>query len=336
MKTRHKIIIFLLVVPPIFGEVLSCSSPPLSFVEPVTLVLLVLLYGCGALLVREIRARWRLGWGALLLAVAYGILEEGVIVQSFFNPGWEDLGVLSAYGMYLGVQWPWTLMLIAFHGTISILAPLAAADLIWPEYKNEPLLKTRGLVLAIAGMSLMAAVSIPGFRRMPNMAETLPGWGIVIAAGVITALLVIFAHRSASIPPPISPGRKPRPAGVFAAAFLFQALNVVIPFAFADEGVSAGVTILLQVILLSIALVYAMRKLPFSLATERIWWAAIFGSLGFWMIVATVTELSGAAWPNEYAGSALVSVAICILLLFLGRRIRKRDERTSGDAYGAK
>jgi hypothetical protein len=336
MKTRYKIILFLLISPAVFGEVLSTSAPPLSFVEPVTFVLLVLLYGCGALLIRELRVRWRLGWGVLLLAVAYGILEEGVIVQSFFNPGWEDLEMLSAYGMFLGVQWPWTLMLIAFHAVISILAPLATADLIWPDYKETPLLKTKGLTLAIAGIGLMSAVSIPGFRRMPNMAQTLPGWGIVIGAAAIVVLLVVFAKRSASISPPISPGRTPRPAGVFAAAFLFQALNVIIPFAFADEGVPAGVTILLQVILLSVALVYAMRKLPFSLATERIRWAAIFGSLGFWMIVATVTELSGAAWPNEYVGSALVSLGICILLLFLGRRIRKRDERTSGDAYGAK
>ena len=329
VKTRLQVIIFLLFAPPIFGEVLSSSTPILSFVEPVTCLLLVLLYGCGALLVRELRARWRLGWGVILLAVAYGILEEGVIVQTFFNPGWEDLGALSAYGMFLGVQWPWTLMLIAFHATISILAPLAAADLIWPGYKDEPLLKTPGLVLAIAGLSLMAAVSIPGFRRMPDMMESLPGWGILSCAGGIVVILILAAKTSAQMSSPIPPGRGARPGVVCGAAFAFQALNVSIPFAFAEHGISAGATIVLQAVILTLAVLFSLRTLCFPNVGERTRWAALSGSLGFWIIVSTGHELTGSGWPNEYAGAGLVSLGIIVFLFFLHRRIRKTDERTT-------
>jgi len=321
MKARSKAIIFLLIAPPIFGEVLSGSTPVLSFVEPVTCVLLVLLYGCGALLIRELRVRWRLGWGVVLLAIAYGIMEEGVIVQTFFNPGWEDLGALSAYGMFLGVQWPWTLMLIAFHATISILAPLAAVDLIWPDYKYEPLLKTPGLVLAIAGLSVMCTVSIPEFRRMPTMMDSLPGWGIIIFAGVIVVILILAAKKTAQKSPPISPGRGARPGVVCAAAFAFQTLNVIIPFSFAENNIPAGVTIVLQVILLGLALGFAFRTLFDSNVTDRTRWAALFGSLGFWMIISVSREISTPGWPNEYAGAGAVSVGIVILLVFLKRRI---------------
>jgi len=331
MKTRHKTIIFFLIAPPIFAEVLSGSTPLLAFVKPVTCLLLVMLYGCGALLIREIRARWRLGRGIVFLAVAYGILEEGVIVQTFFNPGWEDLGVLSAYGMFLGVQWPWTLMLIAFHATISILAPLAAADLMWPDDRNEPVLKTSGLVLATAGIALMAAFSIPGFRRMPEMAGSLPGWGVIAGACVVVGLLIVAARLSGGGSPSTAPGRGARPGVVFGAAFLFQALNVIIPFAFAENSVPGGVTIAVQVILLSLALGFALRMLFPQRVTKMVRWASLSGSLGFWMIVAVGHELSGPGWPNEYAGAGAVSLGIVILLMYLKKRIQRTEIRTSID-----
>ena len=331
MKTRFKAIVFLLIAPPIFAEVLSGSTPPLAFVEPFTCVLLVFLYGCGALLIRELRSRWRLGWRVLLLAVAYGILEEGVIVQSFFNPGWEDLGFLSAYGMFLGVQWPWTLMLIAFHATISILAPLAAADLLWPDQKDEPLLKTTGLVLAILGLCVMCAVSIPGFRRMPAMVETLPGWEIISISGMIVAMLIVAAKVSPQKTPPILPGKQTRPWVVFGAAFVFQALNGIIPFAFAEHGFPAGVTIVIQVVILALAVIFAFRVLGFPNVVEKSRWAVLFGSLAFWMIIAVGHEFSGSGWPNEYSGAGAVSLGIVTLLFFLYRRIRKTEEGTSTD-----
>jgi len=153
MKKETKILISLLFLPPALGELLSGSTPPLQFFNPISLLILVSLYGCGTLLIREAKARWKLQWSVILLAVAYSIIEEGIMVQSFFNPGWEDLGILSGYGMYFGVQWPWTIMLILFHATISTLIPIAIVDLLWPKYKDVPLLKKRGLILAFAGIS---------------------------------------------------------------------------------------------------------------------------------------------------------------------------------------
>ena len=48
-----KPVLVLLVLAPAVGELLSGSSPPLQFFNPVSFLLLVGLYGCGALLVRE-------------------------------------------------------------------------------------------------------------------------------------------------------------------------------------------------------------------------------------------------------------------------------------------
>jgi hypothetical protein len=44
------------------------------------LLIMVLLYGCGALLIREVTRRTRRGWlTILLLGAAYGIIEAGIV-----------------------------------------------------------------------------------------------------------------------------------------------------------------------------------------------------------------------------------------------------------------
>ena len=101
---------------------MSGSAPPLEFFNPVFFLLLVLMYGCGTLLIREARARWRLQWSIIFLAIAYGIIEEGLMVKSFFNPDWQDIEKLSEYGELMGVQWVWTIMLTIYHATISTLS----------------------------------------------------------------------------------------------------------------------------------------------------------------------------------------------------------------------
>ena len=124
MKTETKALITLLILATLMGELLSGSTPLLVFINPVLIFLLGLLYGCGTLLIREAKVRWKMQWSTIFLAMAYGIIEEGTVVQSFFNAGWTDLTVLSNYGLFLGVQWPWAIELTLFHATFSTLIPI--------------------------------------------------------------------------------------------------------------------------------------------------------------------------------------------------------------------
>src|SRR5262249_18993343 len=109
MKSDPPIIWSILLLAPLCGELLSGSCPPFQFIQAMTLAVLIAFYGGGALLIREARARWKLQWPVLLLAVAYGIWEEGTSVQTFFNPNGAALGALRGYGMAGGVQWPWAI-----------------------------------------------------------------------------------------------------------------------------------------------------------------------------------------------------------------------------------
>ena len=124
-----KPVLVLLVLAPAIGELLSGSSPPLQFFNPVFFLLLVGLYGCGALLVRETVARYQLNAvGVLLLGAAYGIVEEGLTCKSFFNLHWTDTGFLSVYGRGWGVNWVWTFGLTVYHAVVSITVPASLSN----------------------------------------------------------------------------------------------------------------------------------------------------------------------------------------------------------------
>src|SRR5512141_2946898 len=103
-------------IAPIFGELVSGSTPLNEYIWPQNILLQGMLYGSGAVLIRELLVRWGKSWrGLLLLGAAYGIYEEGLMVRSFFDPNWQDLENLGIYGLLAGVNWVWTEHLIIFH-----------------------------------------------------------------------------------------------------------------------------------------------------------------------------------------------------------------------------
>jgi len=110
---------------PAIAELLSGSMPPAEFFNPGGFILVAVLYGGGAILVRELTFRWRKGWASLLLlGAAYGIVEEGLLCKSFFDPNWPDVGILGEYGRWAGVNWIWSIQLTAYHASISIAAAI--------------------------------------------------------------------------------------------------------------------------------------------------------------------------------------------------------------------
>jgi hypothetical protein len=152
---RWKPLLALVVLSPFFAEYMTGSTPvtlllnPLSFV--ISAAFLAGLYGTGVLLVRELAIRWNKGWAAiLLLGTAYGILEEGVAVHTFFATGGTTVGVFTTYGHFLGTNWVWAVGLAGFHGAVSIALPILLVGLWWPEWRQLRLLEGRRLPLTAA------------------------------------------------------------------------------------------------------------------------------------------------------------------------------------------
>ena len=134
----------LFIIAPIFGELFSGSSPLNEFINPLSFIILAMLYGCGAILVREFTIRWSKGWSSLLLlGFAYGIFEEGLMVRSFFDPNWMDLGNLGIYGRYAGVNWVWSYHLTIFHALVSIAASIVFVEILYPDCRKQSWVPSR-------------------------------------------------------------------------------------------------------------------------------------------------------------------------------------------------
>ena len=84
---------FLFFFAPLTVEYVSGSSQYLNaFVHVANL----LLYGAGTILIREARVRWRKGWLAVfILSVAYMIAEEGLMLNTLFDPTKNNVGRLA-------------------------------------------------------------------------------------------------------------------------------------------------------------------------------------------------------------------------------------------------
>jgi hypothetical protein len=227
-RVYRKPILLLFFLSPLIGEGLSGSTPPLAFLNPAVTFLLASLYGSGALLIRDYARRWQKGWRSILiLGAAYGIIEEGIMVRSFFNPAWKDLGVLATYGRWLGTNWIWAEWLSIYHAIFSITIPIFLVELTYPQSKTRIWLSSRlrilfhGLlvlaiifgffafpydpgVLAIAGC--IAAVVALGWlaKRIPNISPTQRNlkvsWKILVPIGFSVPAVFFFFFNSALIP----------------------------------------------------------------------------------------------------------------------------------------
>jgi hypothetical protein len=83
------------------------------------------------------------------LGAAYGVLEEGIAVKSFFDPEWMDLGNLGVYGRVADTNWVWSVWLTIFHSVISISLPIIVINLLYPQFRHERFLTGRRLPIVL-------------------------------------------------------------------------------------------------------------------------------------------------------------------------------------------
>jgi hypothetical protein len=144
MSDKGKAIWFLALLSPVLAELMSGSSPPMEFLNPFMFIGLLGMYGGGVLIIRELAIKWDKGWATIIvLGAMYAIIEEGLAVKSFFDPGWADLGDLDTYGRFWSTNWVWAVWLTIFHSTISISLPILIFGLVYPEFKQSRVLTDR-------------------------------------------------------------------------------------------------------------------------------------------------------------------------------------------------
>ena len=196
---------------PILGEVFSFNTPPLAFVlDPSKFIFEPALYGSGALLIREVARRRGLGWSAILLmGAAYGILEEGVFIHSWFNASFEGLHSLAVYGRAWDTSWVWAFGLTGFHAVFSVTIPILLAEAMYPRVAALPWLNRFWLRLIVCWFAftvLLGAVAY-GFFLSRDKGYTHPPLTYLLAVALVIVLFAIGSHLR---PRPIAHRRAPR------------------------------------------------------------------------------------------------------------------------------
>jgi len=309
----------LFLLSPIIGELVSGSAPPSQWLAPTTWLIMVPLYGAGAVLARELAVRWKSGWlGVILLGAAYGILEEGIDVMSFFNAAWPDLGAAAAYGRWADVAWVWAVHLTAYHAAFSIAIPILLVHLLFPKSRGEAWLGCAGF-LCFGG--LLGAAVLGGnifFRAAFHYAPPpLPYLGSMAAV----AALILLARR---IHPPAFLSAQeenplPHPVLYGLAGFGSTVAFFYTGWALPETRFPPFLTILIVVAIAAgifVLLAASYRRGRRFTDTRKL--ALAFGGLMFFILFAPILEAAGGNKTTGESYTGMICVGMLTFLLLAG------------------
>ena len=307
-RLRHPAVVALFLAP-ILGEWLSTASPPLDSLWPPALVLLVSLYGCGAVLCREIARQHGLGLrGLCVLAAAYGVFEEALVDRFWFHPRPSDEGGLGTYSEVWHTNVLLATNLTVFHIAVSIVSTIVLVELLFPGHRQRPWVSGRGLVVVAAAFLVLPPVLYGEYTLDP-----LPQ---LIAAAALMALLVLVALRLPGRPSlwnsqakPLSPRR-----GVAPVAFLATAANfLLMGLSDIDTPWPLAVLAVLTAVLVAFLIIRTLVSGPvFGRDGLRV----VSGILGFYCLFAMGVGLTG--------GYDLTLGALAVVVLLWRMRVRVR------------
>jgi hypothetical protein len=320
---------------------LTGSTPPLMWNNVGGVILTIGLYGSGALLARELVRRRGLGWGNLaLLGVAYGVLEEGMAYQSWFNPIWTNppdrLRIFE-------VNWTLALAFTTIHVTLSIMSSIVIAEALFPRLAERPWLGQKWFIGFTIWLGVITSVFFVtyGFVVFHGKGYDHPPVTYVIALLLFTLFLWLGLHRYRA---KVSPSTEPNPIirlaprlwtlrlVAFAAAFVVLVnlfiLRMFIPVALIPFGIVAGVD------LLSVLQVRRWSKRSGWGACQRL--ALVSGVMGFSIVCSPLFEFVIPKKPGlNMTGLTLVNLLALGGLIWLARRTAQWEtSRTKRIAEG--
>jgi hypothetical protein len=312
----------LFLLSPVIGELLSGSAPPAEFFTVFGFTVMSLLYGGGAVLARELKIRWKKGVGSLLLiGAAYGIIEEGVMVASFQNPNWMDLGVLGSFGRWMGINWVWTVELTIYHAIVSITVPVMLVELVYPLRKDQPWLSGRWRQLV--PLLFLGDVGI-GFFLFSEFTGYTPS---VLQYLFFIVLSVVFLGFAYLLPSDwVRRGKQAMrsPRYYFMVTFLGSIGSGFVFGVLPDSLGFTGAPIL--VIFIGLALILgifrSLASYDWAKATSMHYHRLLFGSLFIFILFSYLQELD-ASRLDDTTGMGIVGTVFLLAFLWLGRKMQR-------------
>ena len=316
MKVPPALILFFLA--PAIAELLSGSSPPSEFFDPFAFFLLASLYGSGALIVRELKVRWNKGYVSMfILGAAYSIIEEGLMVKSFFDPEWMDLGILGSYGRWQGVNWVWAEWLTIYHAIFSIAIPITLVEAAYAGRRNKSWVGRKMFAVLVM---LLAVVTALGYFGLTDYRP--PPMQYLFAVATVIALIFLAwkvpskMGKKGSLQP-LRPSR-------FALAGFLSASSLFLLFMAGSHIIPQAPALMLLGVALVSTVGWFLRRYAWSGKTLYHKFSLSAGALTFLIVLTPLQELDKSR-PDNPQGMLIVGIIALVLLILLGRKIRKRS-----------
>lgn len=322
----------LVLLSPIIAEVLS-GATRLSYIF--ALVPEIMLWGCGALLIRETARRRGLGWSSLLLmGMALSIAEEFIIQQTSLAPlPW--LHTSHIYGRALGVNWLFFLFMLVYESVWVVLVPVQLTELIFQERRREPWVRWPGLVAAALVFILGSFVAwYAWIKRARPMVFHAPFYQPPLATILIGVLaMVLLIAAALHLRPHESRVRPTSPLSPWLLGAMVVALGLpwygTIGLVFSSDPKLHALPFWIPMIV-GIAwacMVFLLIRRWSSTAgwREMHRYALIFGA----MLVPMIGGFAGSgSWLRiDLIGKIVLDVIAILLLIALGRSIQERSPR---------
>jgi hypothetical protein len=291
------------------------------------LLVVVPLYGGGAVLIRELARRRGPGWNRIfLLGAAYAIIEEGLIIQSIFDPNMFNAGSMGA--RVFGINWVWTIWTIGYHIVWSISIPILLAELLFPARRSEPWLGKAGMIV-VSVLFVLGALALAAIYRFAVAPDFQIPLLLNLVAALVAILLIVLAltmptRQTKELSHEIL-GKVPSPwivglLGLLMAALWFVLLDL-------PEFFRIGIWVLIPIIL-DLALVGGFASLIRRWSSYRSWsdlhrLVLVFGPLIVSTSVGILRVTAGR--PIDQLGIAVFGTIAMLLLALLARRLQHRE-----------
>jgi hypothetical protein len=312
--TRRIAPAFVLVfLAPFVGEVLL-GNTPLRLIGAYLLVLPM--YGFGALFIRELSRRTGRGWPTILiLGVAYGVVEEGLADMSLFNPNFLGQHLLS-YGNLFGIGWPWWFFVLTLHAVWSIGVSIALAEALFARHGPYPWLGRTGLVVSgvVFGLGVVLVHFVGGEGYKLSAGELVLSLALV---AVLTAVAFLLPRRR--VTQPAGPQQAPSPWVAGVTAFVLTGAFMSVTRLAYTLKLSAVVLILVYFLL------YGLAVLAVSRWSRRIGWNAEHRfalAAGALLTYAWYGFVQAPHDALDLVGQAIFALLALGVLILAGRQVR--------------
>ncbi|WP_205719195.1 hypothetical protein [Actinomadura geliboluensis] len=287
-------------------------------------VILAPLYGCGALLARELGQRGG-GWPTIaLLAAAYALIEEGPVDQLLWNDDYAGHNYLAgdSYIPALGMSVELTQAILALHTVWSICVPIAIVEAFAKE--RGPWLGRTGLVVT-AVLYVLGAVLV--FFGNYSEEHFLASPAQLIGMAVIIVGLIVLAFLMPLRRLPRADGQAPSPWLIGAAALaLTSAYMGPSTLVTAEWYEWIGVVVWCVVVACGVLLVSRWSRQGGWDGRHTFALAAGATLTYVWTAFPTRPEAGGSLRVDLMSNSVFGVVAI-VILVTAGRRVAARSNR---------